>query len=146
MKIQVITSRATQTRCSIPQTASTIASTVRIVRTGNRTSVTGRRIAERSDGRPCARVATLSEAVLQTNRGTIGLELFDPDAPQTVENFTRLSREGFYDGLTFHRVIDGFMIQGGCPKGDGTGGPGYSFDDAPNGQRIGRGTPAIAHS
>jgi cyclophilin family peptidyl-prolyl cis-trans isomerase len=91
-------------------------------------------------------VATLSEAVLQTNRGTIGLELFDPDAPQTVENFTRLSREGFYDGLTFHRVIDGFMIQGGCPKGDGTGGPGYSFDDEPNEHRIVRGALAMANS
>jgi peptidyl-prolyl cis-trans isomerase B (cyclophilin B) len=88
----------------------------------------------------------MSEAVLQTSRGAIGLELFEGDAPQTVENFARLSRDGFYDGLTFHRVIDGFMIQGGCPKGDGTGSPGYSFDDEPNEHRIVRGALAMANS
>jgi len=76
----------------------------------------------------------------------VGLELFDADAPQTVENFTRLSREGFYDGLTFHRVIEGFMIQGGCPKGDGMGGPGYSFDDEPNERRVVRGALAMANA
>jgi len=91
-------------------------------------------------------VATVSEAILQTNHGPVGVELFDADAPKTVENFTRLSREGFYDGLTFHRVIDGFMIQGGCPKGDGTGGPGYSFDDEPNEHRVVRGALAMANS
>src|SRR5437867_2014285 len=88
----------------------------------------------------------MTEATLHTNHGAIQLELFSEDAPATVENFTRLSREGFYDGLTFHRVIDGFMIQGGCPKGDGTGGPGYSFDDEPNDHRIVRGTLAMANS
>jgi peptidyl-prolyl cis-trans isomerase B (cyclophilin B) len=74
------------------------------------------------------------------------VELFPEDAPVTVENFTRLSREGFYDGLTFHRVIDGFMIQGGCPKGDGTGGPGYSFEDEPNKHRVVQGAVAMANA
>ena len=61
--------------------------------------------------------------------GTIKVELFAEQAPVTVENFAKLSKRGFYDGLTFHRVIDGFMIQGGCPRGDGTGGPGYEIKD-----------------
>jgi peptidyl-prolyl cis-trans isomerase B (cyclophilin B) len=73
----------------------------------------------------------VSEATLHTSRGDIRLELLDDEAPKTVENFTRLAADGFYDGLTFHRVIEDFMIQGGCPKGDGTGGPGYTFDDEP---------------
>jgi cyclophilin family peptidyl-prolyl cis-trans isomerase len=71
----------------------------------------------------------VAEAVLHTNHGAVSVELFDADAPETVGNFTRLAGDGFYDGLVFHRVIDGFMIQGGCPRGDGTGDPGYSFDD-----------------
>src|SRR3989442_14744617 len=66
----------------------------------------------------------MSTATMQTTEGPITLELFDEDAPKTVENFRRLASEGFYDGLTFHRVIKGFMIQGGCPQGTGTGGPG----------------------
>ena len=64
-----------------------------------------------------------------TNKGTIRIELFDDKVPNTVANFEKLSRDGFYDGLTFHRVIADFMIQGGCPKGTGTGGPGYTFKD-----------------
>jgi peptidyl-prolyl cis-trans isomerase B (cyclophilin B) len=71
----------------------------------------------------------MSEATLQTAKGPIQVELLDDDAPRTVENFRRLAGEGFYDGGTFHRVIEDFMVQGGCPRGDGTGGPGYTFDD-----------------
>ncbi|HJR53383.1 MAG TPA: peptidylprolyl isomerase, partial [Gemmatimonadota bacterium] len=71
----------------------------------------------------------MSTAVMSTSEGTIELELFDDDAPKTVANFTKLAGEGFYDGLLFHRVIPDFMIQAGCPRGDGTGGPGYSFED-----------------
>ena len=66
---------------------------------------------------------------VETNKGTIEIELFANDAPNTVNNFVFLSREGFYDGITFHRVIDNFMIQGGDPTGTGTGGPGYRFAD-----------------
>ncbi|MDD4269734.1 MAG: peptidylprolyl isomerase [Pirellulales bacterium] len=68
-------------------------------------------------------------ATIEMDRGTIRLELFDDKAPKTVANFARLAAEGFYDGLQFHRVIADFMIQGGCPKGTGTGGPGYTFED-----------------
>jgi cyclophilin family peptidyl-prolyl cis-trans isomerase len=68
-------------------------------------------------------------AVLDTSMGTIKLELFSSQTPVTVQNFVKLCKSGFYDGLTFHRVIDGFMIQGGCPRGDGTGGPGYTIQD-----------------
>jgi peptidyl-prolyl cis-trans isomerase B (cyclophilin B) len=71
----------------------------------------------------------MSEATLHTNHGAIAVELFDEDAPKTVENFTKLARDGFYDGVIFHRVIPDFMIQGGCPNGDGRGGPGYKFED-----------------
>ena len=74
------------------------------------------------------------------------LELFDADAPKTVENFTKLARDGFYDGLVFHRVIPDFMIQGGCPRGDGTGGPGYSFEDEFNDHPVARGYLAMANS
>jgi cyclophilin family peptidyl-prolyl cis-trans isomerase len=88
----------------------------------------------------------MSDAILHTNHGPIHVELFSADAPATVENFTKLSGEGFYDGLTFHRVIDGFMIQGGCPQGDGTGGPGYSFADEANEHRVARGALAMANS
>jgi cyclophilin family peptidyl-prolyl cis-trans isomerase len=88
----------------------------------------------------------MREAMLHTSHGAVGLELYDADAPKTVENFTRLSGEGFYDGLTFHRVIEGFMIQGGCPKGDGTGGPGYSFEDEPNDHGVVRGALAMANA
>ncbi len=68
-------------------------------------------------------------ATISTNKGDIRLQLFDDKAPNTVANFEKLAREGFYDGLAFHRVIDDFMIQTGCPKGTGTGGPGYDFAD-----------------
>ena len=68
-------------------------------------------------------------ATIKTNRGDIRIELFDDKAPKTVANFEKLAGEGFYDGLKFHRVIDQFMIQTGCPKGTGTGGPGYTFGD-----------------
>ncbi|MGH2990122.1 MAG: peptidylprolyl isomerase, partial [Solirubrobacterales bacterium] len=73
-------------------------------------------------------------------------ELFDEDAPKTVENFRKLSDDGFYDGLIFHRVIPEFMIQGGCPEGTGTGGPGYTFEDEINEHKIVRGALAMANA
>jgi cyclophilin family peptidyl-prolyl cis-trans isomerase len=99
------------------------------------------------DGRTTARytVRSMTTATLHTNHGSIALELFDTDAPKTVENFVKLSKDGFYDGITFHRVIPDFMIQGGCPRGDGTGGPGYEFEDEPNEHRIVRGALAMAN-
>ncbi len=71
----------------------------------------------------------MKTATIVTSKGTIRLRLFDDKAPRTVANFEKLASEQFYDGLTFHRVIPDFMIQGGCPRGDGTGGPGYTFED-----------------
>lgn len=71
----------------------------------------------------------MKTARIETDRGSIRLELFDDKAPKTVANFAKLAGDGFYDGLSFHRVIDNFMIQGGCPEGTGTGGPGYTFED-----------------
>jgi len=68
-------------------------------------------------------------ATITTTKGTIRIELHADKAPKTCANFEKLAGEGFYDGLSFHRVIADFMIQGGCPRGDGTGGPGYTFDD-----------------
>ncbi len=68
-------------------------------------------------------------ATIETNKGTIRVQLYEDKVPKTVANFEKLTGEGFYDGLKFHRVIDDFMIQTGCPKGTGTGGPGYRFDD-----------------
>ena len=68
-------------------------------------------------------------ARFETSKGTFDIELFEDKAPKTTANFVQLVEKGFYDGLIFHRVIDGFMIQGGCPKGDGTGGPGYTIPD-----------------
>ncbi len=68
-------------------------------------------------------------ATFTTSKGEIRLELFDDKTPKTVDNFEKLVSDGFYDGLTFHRVIDDFMVQGGCPQGTGTGGPGYTFED-----------------
>jgi len=88
----------------------------------------------------------VSRAVLHTSEGAIELELFPDDAPRTVESFTTLAAGGFYDGVTFHRVIPDFMIQGGCPRGDGTGGPGYTFEDEPNDHRVERGALAMANS
>src|SRR5881398_2184988 len=83
---------------------------------------------------------------MQTSRGTVGFELFDDAAPKTVANFRKLASEGFYDGLTFHRVIKDFMIQGGCPQGSGTGGPGYTFEDEINEHKVVRGALAMANS
>jgi peptidyl-prolyl cis-trans isomerase B (cyclophilin B) len=88
----------------------------------------------------------VSTAILTTNRGAIGLELFDADAPKTVANFVKLAGEGFYDGVIFHRVIEDFMIQGGDPTGTGMGGPGYKFEDEPNQHRVERGALAMANS
>ena len=88
----------------------------------------------------------MSGAVLQTSEGAIELELFADDAPKTVENFRKLASEGFYDGLTFHRVIPDFMVQAGCPRGDGTGGPGYQFEDEPNENKVVRGALAMANA
>jgi peptidyl-prolyl cis-trans isomerase B (cyclophilin B) len=88
----------------------------------------------------------MSEAILHTNAGAVTVELFDDDAPKTVDNFRKLAGDGFYDGLTFHRVISDFMIQGGCPEGTGTGGPGYTFDDEINQHRIVRGALAMANA
>ena len=68
-------------------------------------------------------------ATISTKRGTIRIQLFDDKAPKTVANFEKLAKDGFYNGLKFHRVIDSFMIQGGCPEGTGRGGPGYKFGD-----------------
>ena len=83
---------------------------------------------------------------MHTNHGPIELELFDEDAPKTVDNFLKLSRDGYYDGLVFHRVIRDFMIQGGCPEGTGTGGPGYQFEDEINDNKIVRGALAMANA
>lgn len=69
----------------------------------------------------------MTTAIMETSRGTLNLEFYDEDAPGTVKNFCDLAKKGYYDGLTFHRVIPGFVVQGGCPKGDGTGGPGYTI-------------------
>src|SRR5438309_11790317 len=88
----------------------------------------------------------MSTATMQTSEGPITLELFDDDAPKTVANFRKLAAEGFYDGLTFHRVIKDFMIQGGCPEGTGTGGPGYTFEDEINAHKLVRGALAMANA
>lgn len=87
----------------------------------------------------------MTNATLHTSRGAIALELLDEDAPKTVANFVELAGKGYYDGLVFHRVIPDFMIQGGCPRGDGTGGPGYEFEDEANAHRIVRGALAMAN-
>jgi len=83
---------------------------------------------------------------MRTSEGVMVLELHDEDAPKTVENFRKLASEGFYDGLTFHRIIKDFMAQGGCPEGTGTGGPGYEFEDEFNDHKIERGALAMANS
>ena len=88
----------------------------------------------------------MSNAQMNTSLGTISLELFDQDAPKTVENFRKLAGENFYDGIIFHRVISGFMIQGGCPEGTGTGGPGYTFEDEINSHKVVRGALAMANA
>jgi cyclophilin family peptidyl-prolyl cis-trans isomerase len=83
---------------------------------------------------------------MQTNHGTIELELFDDDAPKTVGNFKKLAADGFYDGIIFHRVIPDFMIQGGDPTGTGSGGPGYQFEDEFNANKVERGALAMANA
>ena len=88
----------------------------------------------------------MATATLHTNHGAIELELYPADAPKTVENFLKLAREGFYDGVIFHRVIPDFMIQGGDPTGTGTGGPGYQFEDEFNDYRVVRGALAMANA
>ena len=85
-------------------------------------------------------------ATLHTNHGAIELELFPDDAPKTVDNFVKLSQDGFYNGVVFHRVIEDFMIQGGCPQGTGTGGPGYTFEDEINDHPAVRGSLAMANA
>ena len=83
---------------------------------------------------------------MTTNRGPIHLRLHDDKTPMTVASFVNLARRGYYDGLSFHRVIPDFMIQGGCPRGDGTGGPGYTFEDEFNDHLITRGALAMANA
>lgn len=90
----------------------------------------------------------MNKAIIHTDKGEMEVEFYEDDAPGTVANFVKLSKEGFYDGLTFHRVIPDFVIQGGCPKGDGTGGPGYKIDcelDGEN-QYHDRGVLSMAHA
>jgi peptidyl-prolyl cis-trans isomerase B (cyclophilin B) len=88
----------------------------------------------------------MSETKIHTTRGTIAIDLFDEDAPKTVENFRKLASDHFYDGIIFHRVIRDFMIQGGCPQGTGTGGPGYTFEDEINDHKLVRGALAMANA
>ena len=88
----------------------------------------------------------MTQATLHTSEGSIEIELFPDEAPKTVANFTKLAGEGFYDGLIFHRVIPDFMIQGGCPEGIGTGGPGYKFEDEFNDHKAVKGALAMANS
>ena len=83
---------------------------------------------------------------MKTNKGTMTLELFEKDAPGTVKNFLDLTNKGFYNGLSFHRVIKNFMIQGGCPRGDGTGGPGYKIKCEINPNKHQRGSLSMAHA
>ncbi len=83
---------------------------------------------------------------MRTTEGVIVFELYDDDAPKTVANFKKLASDGFYDGLSFHRIIKDFMAQGGCPQGTGTGGPGYQFEDEFNDHKIVRGALAMANA
>jgi len=88
----------------------------------------------------------MTRAIMETAKGTINLELFDQDAPNTVANFVKLSKDGFYDDLNFHRVIPNFMVQGGCPHGTGTGGPGYKIDCEINSNKHQAGSLSMAHA
>ena len=88
----------------------------------------------------------MTAGTLHTSKGAIEFELFDDDAPKTVENFLKLAREGFYDGVIFHRVIPDFMIQGGDPTGTGRGRPGYQFEDEFNDNKVVRGAFAMANA
>ena len=95
---------------------------------------------------PAADPAATYTAVMETSAGDITLELWPDKAPQTVGNFVGLAKQGYYDDLVFHRIIHDFMIQGGCPKGTGTGGPGYDFADEINDRKLVRGTLAMANA
>lgn len=88
----------------------------------------------------------MTRAIMETSKGTINLDLFEKDAPKTVENFVKLSKDGFYDNLDFHRVIPNFMVQGGCPQGTGTGGPGYKIDCEINDNKHQAGSLSMAHA
>ena len=88
----------------------------------------------------------MASATMHTSAGAIRLDLYPDDAPKTVANFEKLAREGFYDGVIFHRVIPDFMVQGGDPTGTGSGGPGYTFEDEPNDHRVERGALAMANA
>ena len=88
----------------------------------------------------------MKKAIIETEKGDIVLEFFEEDAPNTVANFVKLATDGFYDGLTFHRVIPDFVIQGGCPKGDGTGGPGYTIKCEINPRKHRTGALSMAHA
>src|ERR671918_2305045 len=88
----------------------------------------------------------MTNATIHTNHGAVEVELFDKDAPKTVENFVSLARKGFYEGVIFHRVIPDFMVQGGDPTGTGSGGPGYQFEDEINPHKVARGALAMANS
>jgi peptidyl-prolyl cis-trans isomerase B (cyclophilin B) len=88
----------------------------------------------------------MKKAIIETDKGNIELVLFDKEAPNTVANFEKLANSGFYDGLTFHRVISNFVIQGGCPRGDGTGGPGYTIKCEINPHKHGTGALSMAHA
>lgn len=88
----------------------------------------------------------MKTAIIETEKGNIVLELFEKEAPNTVDNFVKLINKGFYDGLKFHRVIDNFMVQGGCPTGTGTGGPGYTIKCEINPKKHRTGTLSMAHA
>jgi peptidyl-prolyl cis-trans isomerase B (cyclophilin B) len=87
----------------------------------------------------------MTRAIMETDKGTINIQFFDADAPGTVKNFAELANKGFYNGLNFHRVIDNFMVQGGCPNGAGTGGPGYTIKCEINNNRHEAGSLSMAH-
>ena len=88
----------------------------------------------------------MKKAIIETEKGKIVLELFEEDAPNTVANFVKLANDGFYNGIKFHRVIPNFVIQGGCPRGDGTGGPGYTIKCEINSRKHKTGTLSMAHA
>ena len=112
----------------------------------NEMSFDGTRDTETGAEEEPAATDTAKEAIMKTSMGDIKLKFYADDAPKTVANFVKLSKKGFYDGLIFHRVMRDFMIQAGCPKGDGTGGPGYQFEDEFNQHKIVPGTLAMANA
>jgi len=88
----------------------------------------------------------MTKAIIKTDKGDIHIDFFDKDAPNTVANFVKLAKSGFYNGLKFHRVIPNFVIQGGCPRGDGTGGPGYKIKCEINPNKHQAGSLSMAHA